>query len=710
VSSPPGSPIFENYGGYYHLRIASAEDLKHLLTLNDGRWLATSCPRSSLNADPTFLHYLDADGNGRIVSEEVRAAIRWTWERLHPSPTWTNRQPTLPLSLIRSENPEGKALLAAARRILETLRRPEATEITLDEIRNRQTILAQAVYNGDGVIPPDAIEDPSAAEFARDLVNAYGGSPDASGRNGVDLAHLDRFAAEAKAYLEWHAAAQREAPHPILPYGDATQPMFDALTALREPVERFYAQCALVRFDPRVLDLMRLRDDELDALSTASREALLERLRQAPLATPNAEGLLPLEGVNEAYAEPMRAFRERVVRPILGDLERLSEPEWRALLAHFAPYERWIAAKPTTPLEALGVEKLRRYLDSPHDRTIRAMIETDRAVASELEQMQNLEKLLLYHQWLWEFANNYASFPRLFSLRERALFERGTLILDAREYSLALRVENRPAHANLAKHAGLFLLYAQITGAQPSETFEVVVPVTRGNSIGLYVGRRGVFYSLDGKEYDAEITQMIENPINLWESMKEPIRRIRDLIAARTEQLAQTVQKTAESQVAKVSARVETGVQPSLQVASSPAPSPAASPEAASKTSGNVRDLMIGAGFVFAGLATSVKFLADTAAKLQQPGALRNLLYLASATVGGLFFILMAVTTLTAWMKLRKRDLGVLLQACGWAINGRIRVTAKMGRLFVRPVRLPRHAQRRRRDLISSLRRSRSQG
>ena len=103
-------PIFDNYGGCYHLRLSTVEDLKHLLTLDDGRWMATSCPLFGLNVDLAFLKFLDADGNGRIISDEVRAAVRWSLERLHLSETWTTQQSHLPLQLINTGHPDGKAL------------------------------------------------------------------------------------------------------------------------------------------------------------------------------------------------------------------------------------------------------------------------------------------------------------------------------------------------------------------------------------------------------------------------------------------------------------------------------------------------------------------------------------------------------------------------------------------------------------------------
>jgi len=140
--------------------------------------------------------------------------------------------------------------------------------------------------------------------------------------------------------------------------------------------------------------------------------------------------------------------------------------------------------------------------------------------------MQNLEKLLLYHQWLFEFVNNYASFPHLFSIDQKAMFEMGTLILAGREFIFSIKVENIPSHAKLAKNSGICLIYLHVTGSRPEEAFDIAVPVTRGGTSELYVGKRGVFFSKSGKEFDAQIVQIVENPISLWESLKEPFRKV----------------------------------------------------------------------------------------------------------------------------------------------------------------------------------------
>ncbi|MBI1925963.1 hypothetical protein HYR99_17135 [Candidatus Poribacteria bacterium] len=299
-------PVFDNYGGCYHLRLSGVEDLAHLLTLDDGRWMATSCPLFGLNVDPAFLKFLDADGNGRIISDEVRAAVRWSLERLHRSETWTTRQSHLPLHLINTDHPDGKALESAACCLLENLKLNDAQEITLEQVQNCQKVMAQAAYNGDGVIPPEVVEDAEAAQFARDLIATFGGVPDASGLKGVNEALLDQFKKEASAYLQWHAQGiipEGETATEIMPFGAATPAMFQAVAAIRDKVEQFFIQCALIRFDPRTGERMRLQDEELAKFDYSNQEAIRERLRIAPLAAPTSAGVLPLaEGATSSIA------------------------------------------------------------------------------------------------------------------------------------------------------------------------------------------------------------------------------------------------------------------------------------------------------------------------------------------------------------------------------------------------------------------------
>ena len=706
-----GKPVFKKYGGVYQLFIEKPEDLDQLIDLEEGRWMATSCPLFGLRIDPAFLRLLDADGNGRIISDEVRAAARWLRERLRPAASWTATQPRLALELIDLEHAEGPGLLEAVHHAQEALGLEAGGEISLDQVRAYRQKVAQLPFNGDGVMPPEAIEDPEAAQFGRELVAALGGVPDASGKPGVDEGLLARFEKEANAFLQWRekgAIPEGESATEVMPFGERTAALFAALSGVRDKVEEFFSQCSLVRFDPGMAGRMGLREEERAQFDYTDRQAIRDRLQRAPLASPNAEGSLPLKGdaVNEVFRGQVDALRAQVVAPIFGEeTESLSEGQWRELLGCFAAHEAWNTARPATGLEALGPEKLRAYLDAPHAPAIRDLIAEDKKVAGKVQKLQDLEKLVLLHQWLFAFVNNYASFPTLFDPR-RAMFEMGTLVLEGKEFNFGVQVDSRANHVNLAKNSGIFLLYLQVTGPQPADNFEVAVPVTRGNPEGLYVGRRGVFFTIEGRELDAQIVQIVDNPVGFWHQMKAPLRFVHGLITRRFEQMSTTLQKEVETSVAKGGTQVESSLQTGMRqapavaaqtVAQETLPAPAVEPalparQEGGRTAGNARDLMIGTGFLIAGLGTALKFLADTAKQLTNPQTLKVVIII----IAVFFAVIILITALSAWSKLRKRDLGGLLQASGWAINGRLRLTRAMARLFTRRTPLPRGSRKRR--------------
>jgi len=708
-------PGFEKYGGYYHLCVSTVSDLEYLVSLPDGRWMVTSCPMFGINLDPAFLRFLDTDGNGRIVSNELKAAIRWLFKCLRPSETWTEHRSSLPLNLINTDSPEGKDLKDAADLVLKNLNLPDASEISLEQVQNRQKIMAQADYNGDGVIPPEVIKVPEVAQFVRDLIATVGNISDASGLKGINEAHLDQFRKEAASYLQWYdqgTIPEAQDTTAIMTFNTATPAMFQVITAIRDTIDQFFAQCVLVRFDPRMSERMMPSDDEIAKLDYRDRQAIIKHLSLAPIARPNAEGLLPLnDGINEFYLKAIKSLRDQVITPILGEgIETLNETQWGEALGKFAAYEKWLKVKPAVTIEPLGIDRIRSYINSTHDPFIRELMVVDRAVAGEIQQLQNLEKLILYHQWLFEFVNNYVSLPHLFNAESHAVFEMGTLILGGREFNFSLKVENRAFHSNVAKNSGIFLIYLQITGAKPEDALEIAVPVTRGSAKDFYVGKRGVFFTVAGVELDAQITQIVDNSISLWDSIKEPFRRVQGMVGGRISQISTAIQKESEKGIATTPVDqqiIQKEMQQAQQTTSQTAPvtpttqPPQLSVAPAIQRSSNTRDLMVGTGLLVAGLGTALKFVVDAAKALAQPKTLKVLLIM----VGVFLIISILAAFISAWRKLRQRDLGVLLQASGWAINGRMRLIRPMARIFCRKTRVPEGANKHHIERLFSLER-----
>ena len=118
-----------------------------------------------------------------------------------------------------------------------------------------------------------------------------------------------------------------------------------------------------------------------------------------------------------------------------------------------------------------------------------------------------------------------------------------------------------------------------------------------------------------------------------------------------------------------------------------------------SRSSGTVRDIMIGVGLLVAGLGTAIKFLVDAAKQLTQPRTLQVLLIM----IGVFVLVSILAASASAWRKLRQRDLGGLLQASGWAVNGRMRLIRPMARFFCRKTQVPKGARKHHRELLVPL-------
>src|SRR5262249_22042045 len=154
-------------------------------------------------------------------------------------------------------------------------------------------------------------------------------------------------------------------------------------------------------------------------------------------------------------------------------------------------------------------------------------IAVDKAAAPGLEQVEALEKLILFQRWLVDLANNFVNFSSVYRPDEQALVEMGSLVIDGRRLDFCLKVFERGAHKKVAAASLIYLVYAAITEKDTAAAaYEVVAPVTAGERGRLRVGKRGIFIDVAGKEWDAQIVEILENPISVREAMFAPFRRV----------------------------------------------------------------------------------------------------------------------------------------------------------------------------------------
>ena len=661
--------IFKNYGGSYQLRIQDAQDLEKIQVLDEVHWAATSVPINNLNCDHVFASYVDSDQNGRIRTNEVKEAQAWLF-RFHTNCSRLSEgTDILDLNDIDISHSEGQKLRAVAELILTNLNLPGAEKISLAQVRDVQSIMASAANNGDGIIPPEATSDSDLAQFIISVMETVGSTLDAGGKAGIGQEQLEIFFHETKSYLEWKTKGEipkGENATEVLPWGIETPQAYELMAGLEEKIEQYFTQCAMVRFDERAAAQMQLRQKELDEIDFTDKSMMEARIKDAPLTAPNPKAILDLEGaINPLYVERLFNLKEKVLRRVLGgQVKHLTPKQWDKVKNIFVPYRAWLESKQGIKVEKLDADKLHTYLKGSYKERVSELIAKDLAVADDLNQMHNLEKLMLYQRWLMELANNFVSFSNLYNPQTRSLFEMGTLVIDGRQITFTMKVQDRQTHKKIAEKSCMYLLYVEVTGRQDKDIkFEIVAAVTFGTASRLRIGKRGIFFTINDREWDAEIVDIVENPISIYESVKAPFQQFTSFIKKQIDKFT----KSREDKLEK----------------SFTAPS----------ASGMTRDLLLGGGIAIAALGSSFAYITKA---LSQVKPVQILVALA-----GIAAIVLLPGIIVGFIKIRKRDMSVLLEASGWAVNVHMRLNATLGRLFTHVPDLPKNARKEHRDVAA---------
>ncbi len=656
---------FFRAGGFDQVRLGSGADLAALEQLDQKLWVALACPAQGLEFDTKTLSLIDTDKDGRIRAPEMITAAKWAASCLRNPDDLTKGSDTLALNAINDATEEGKQLLAWARQILVNLGKPQASAITLDDTSDTVRIFAQTVFNGDGIIPADAAEDPTIKAVISDIITAVGGEMDRSGKPGVSQAKADQFFSQIQAYADWIGQAEANSKG-IMPLGDATRNAFVALSAIKAKVDDFFARCRLASFDSRALAALNRQESEYLAVAAKDMSITASEVAGFPLARIEAAKPLPLkDGINPAWAGAMSKFHADVVKPVLGDQSTLSEADWQKLSDTFAAFAAWSASKPAGNAESLGLKRIREILAGKSNETLQALILKDKALEAEANTIAAVDKLLRFHRDLYRLANNFVSFRDFYGRKDKAIFQAGTLYLDQRSCDLCLRVEDMGKHASMAALAGTYLAYCDCVRKATGEKMQVVAAFTGGDSDNLMVGRNGIFYDRKNRDWDATIIKIIDNPISIRQAFWSPYKRFVRMI---------------EEQVAKRAAAADAA---STQKLSSAASSVAAADQTKPAAEPKKMDVGVVAalGVAVGAIGTAVSALVTGALKL--PGWQMPLVFV------GLSLLISGPSMVIAWLKLRKRNLGPILDANGWAVNARAKINLPFGASLTRVAVLP---------------------
>jgi hypothetical protein len=669
----PAHLVYRRYGGSLQVDIPNFDTLVEAVRIPETQWMATACPLEGLQCDPRFLTFMDGDGNGRIRVAELRAAVEHAAKLLQVRKGADSRSDVLELDAL---TPEGLKLRAAARRILDALKAPVTSRISLEQVRASEPVLREAGINGDGIVAPAFLAEPVRGLASR-IMAAFPEVKNRAGQAGIDPPTLQRFR-EARAALLAHMS-QKDAVHV---WGEPSLERARRTREVKPLLDAYFLQCRLVAVQPEAAANLKLPAGRVEG-ALGDTAALEKAAATLPIAPVDPTGVLTWSRLHRGPAfESLEAFRKEVAAPVTGDAEKLGEAAWRELSSKAEAILAWQATLEASPVRGMLAEL--PAIAEAELTAIEAACKADLAVKEELDAITELERLILYQRWLLSFANNFISMPDLYTSKKRALFEKGTLILGGRKYTLSVLAAPRDAHAALTSQGTTCILYVKVTPKDGGAGYEVAVPVTRGRSSLMEVGKRGIFHDVEGKEHDAIVTQVIRQPVSLWEAMTMPFQRVGRFISSKTEALATSGDKAFEAQMEKSYTVVTTA--PPADAAPPPPPTPA--------QGAGLATLVAAGGVAFAAVGSALAFIVSQAKTLTLVDVFSVALVIAATVMlpAGLF----------GWLKLRRRNLALLLEGSGWALNDRLILTRDLARLVTRKPGLPKGATIDRTDPLRS--------
>ena len=304
------------------------------------------------------------------------------------------------------------------------------------------------------------------------------------------------------------------------------------------------------------------------------------------------------------------------------------------------------------------------------------------AIAAAKAVYQPLEKLLLLCRDFCTLLRNFVSFQDFYAKRGKALlgrgasdetpwaiFQAGTLVIDQRACNLCLRVNDMAKHNAQAPDSGMFLIYCQCTLHATGEKMQIVAAMTVGDIRHLKVGKNALFYDRQGRDWEAEVVKIIDNPIAIGQAFWSPYRKLGNWVSGLISKSAEEKEKKS---FADMTAKLQTP--PAAGQAAQPAPFDIA------KFAG----IFAAIGMAIGALGTFLTSLLSEVGEFAENGwwAIPTLIICILLAISGPSMIL-------AWMKLRKRNLAPLLNANGWAINADAIVSVLFGNTLTEQAQYP---------------------
>ena len=656
---------YVSLGGVPRVQIASGEDIAHLGELDQKKWTVLSCPVKGLEFDEKTLSMIDTDGDGRVRVAEIVAAAEWLTSVLKDKDAILKGEDTIPLAQIDTDCEAGKKLFDSARQILSNLGL-EKDSISVADTSDSVAIFAKTKLNGDGVVTPASTDDEELKKTIETIVSTVGSATDRSGEEGVNEEIVEKFYAALADYAAWLDAAEADL-EAVQPYGADTSAALDAVNAVRDKVADYFMRCKLINFDEAVSEALDVSVEKVSAISGTDLVANEAEIATYPLARPDKQPVLPLKALNPAWQAAFANLKSLVLDKDFPGKDELTEADWLAILDKFKPYTAWMDAKKGSEVEPLGGDGIRALLAADKKAALLELIAEDKALEEEAAGIDAVDKLTHLNRDFFRLLKNYVNFSEYYGRNGEpaAIFEVGKLYIDERCCNFCVRVEDMGKHGDMAGLSNMFLIYCTCTQKATGKTINVVAAMTAGDTDDLRPGKNALFYDRNGGDWDAVVTKVVENPISIRKAFWTPYRKLAKFISDRIDKSAADKDTAA---VAKLQTGAEAGV---------PAAPAAKQPFDIAKFAGIFAAIGMAVGAL--GVALSSIFKGIFALKWWQ----------VLLVVVAIMLIISAPACFIAWRKLRRRNLGPVLNANGWAVNSRALINILFGKTLTSVAKYP---------------------
>jgi len=650
-------------GGVVRVNIASGEDIAHLGELDQKLWTVLSCPVEGLEFDRKTLSLLDTDNDGKIRVAEVISAAEWLTSVIKDKDLILKGDSELPLGQINTENEAGRKLYNSAKQILSNLGLAKDS-ISLEDASDSVRIFAKTTANGDGIITPaSAGGDETLKALIATIADKVGSVVDRSGEAGVDTAGIEEFYTALSDYSAWQAAAVADNAG-IFPYGDNTAAALSACEALKDKIADYFMRCKLIAFDEEVSSAVDVSTDRIAAISDKNLATQSEEIAGYPLARPSKDCILPFKGINPAWQTPFSSLKALVLDIDFTGRDGITEEEWNAVLAKFSAYKAWIAAEKGTKVAGLGIDEVNAILGENRKADLLALVDADKALEDEANSIDEVNKLLHFYRYFYKFLRNYVIFTDFYSPdeEEKPVFNVGRLFIDQRCCKLCVKVDDMGKHADIAGLSGMFLIYCECVSKVLGQKMNIVAVMTDGGVKNLRPGTNAIFYDRNGQDWDAVVTKIVDNPISIKQAFFHPYVKFWNYVVSK---LNKSAAEKENSVISDLQAKADAGL-----------PVPAADASGAPAKEKRSFDIATFAGiFAAIGLALGEigSFIKDAVS-----GAAENPVKAVWVFLG-IMLCISGPSCFIAWGKLRKRNLGPVLNANGWAINSSVLVNILFG-------------------------------